>query len=147
VRGLEVDVASAPLRSLLGLSVELAYTLLDAETLRGTDAELGKELPHRARHRLFARLALGGGPAGVHVEAQRVGAQFLDTRNLQAVPAASSVHAGGYVRLSARPDVRLALEVKNVLDDRSLRDGFGNPLPGRMVLVTVRAGSTPAPGG
>lgn len=147
VRGLEVDLASAPARSLLGLSVEVAYTLLDTETLRGVDAELGRELPHRARHRVFARVAIGGESAGLHVEAHHVSAQFQDTRNLQLIPAATSLHAGAFVRLSARPDVRLALEVKNVLDDRSLQDGFGNPLPGRMVLLTLRAGSTTPPGG
>jgi vitamin B12 transporter len=36
----------------------------------------------------------------------------------------------------------LALEVKNLLDDRDLRDAIGNPLPGRMVMLTVRAGAT-----
>jgi vitamin B12 transporter len=146
VRGLELDLASAPLRRLLGLSVEVAYTLLDTETLRGVEAELGRDLPHRARHRLYARVAIGGEQAGAHVEAHHVGAQFQDTRNLQSISAASSLHAGGFVRLRARPDVRVALEVKNALDDRSLQDGFGNPLPGRLVLLTVRAGSTPAAG-
>jgi vitamin B12 transporter len=147
VRGVEVDLASAPFRPLLGLSVEVAYTLLATETLRGVDAELGKDLPHRPRHRVFGRLALGGDWGGAHIEAHHVGAQFLDTRNLQPVPAALSFNAGAFVRLGSHPDVRLALEVKNVLDDLSLQDGFGNPLPGRMVLVTLRAGSRPDPGG
>lgn len=147
VRGVEIDVASAPLRPLLGLAVEVAYTLLATETLRGVDAEIGKDLPHRPRHRLYGRLALGAAGAGAHLEVHYVGDQFLDTRHFQPIPAALSFNAGGFVRLRSRPDVRLALEVKNVLDDISLQDGFGNPLPGRMVLVTLRAGSRPDPGG
>jgi hypothetical protein len=35
----------------------------------------------------------------------------------------------------------LHLEVKNLLDDRTLTDGLGNPLPSRLVLLTLRAGS------
>lgn len=143
VRGVEIDLASAPLQALLGLTAELAYTFLDTETLRGADAELGRDLPHRPRHRLYGRLAIGGASAGAHVEAHYVGAQFQDTRNLQRISPALSFNAGASVRLRASPDVRVALEVKNVADDRSLQDGFGNPLPGRMVLVTLRAGSNP----
>jgi len=33
--------------------------------------------------------------------------------------------------------------VKNLADDRSASDPLGNPLPSRMVMVTLRAGSTP----
>ncbi len=143
VRGIELEVASAPVRSLLGLTLGISYTLLASETLRGAESELGQDLPHRTRHRLYARLAAGDAAAGAHLEAHYVGRQFQDTRNLQPIPAALFFNAGGFVRLASRPEVRLALEVKNALDDRSLQDGFGYPLPGRMVLLTVRAGSTP----
>ncbi len=143
IRGIELEVASAPVRSLLGLAVEIAYTLLASETLRGAEAELGRDLPHRPGQRLFVRLAIGDAPAGAHVEAHYVGGQFQDTRNLQPIPAALSFNAGGFVRLFSRPHVRLALEVKNALDDLSLQNGFGYPMPGRMVLLTVRAGSIP----
>lgn len=143
VRGIELEVASAPARSLLGLAVGVSYTLLASETLRGAESELGQDLPHRPRHRLYARLAVGDAAAGAHLEAHYVGRQFQDTRNLQPIPAALSFNAGGFVRLASRPEVRLALEVRNVLDDLALQDGFGYPLPGRMVLLTVRAGSNP----
>ncbi|HYQ81190.1 MAG TPA: TonB-dependent receptor, partial [Anaeromyxobacteraceae bacterium] len=143
VRGIELEVASTPLRSFLGLAAEITYTLLASETLRGAEDELGRDLPHRPRHRLFARLAVGDAPAGAHVEATYVGLQYQDSRNLQPIPAALSFNAGGFVRLARSPEVRLSLEVKNVLDDLSLQNGFGYPLPGRMLLVSVRVGSTP----
>ncbi|HEU4386111.1 MAG TPA: TonB-dependent receptor [Anaeromyxobacteraceae bacterium] len=143
VRGLELEVASAPLRSLLGLAVEVSYTLLASETLRGAEDELGRDLPHRPRHRLYGRLAIGDAPAGAHLECTYVGLQYQDARNLQPIPAALSFNAGGFVRIASRPEVRLSLELKNLLDDLSLKNGFGYPLPGRTVLVSVRAESTP----
>ena len=39
----------------------------------------------------------------------------------------------------------LHLEVRNLLDDRTLNDGLGNPLPSRLVLLTLRAGSPHPP--
>ena len=135
--GLEAEAATAPLGP-AALTVSAAYTWLRTETLRGDGAVLGKELPHRAPHRLFARLAGGRGPLELHAEAQWVAAQFQDLRNLLPVPAVFTANLGGAVRLLRRPDLKLHLEVRNLLDDRSLQDGFGNPLPGRMVLLTLR---------
>jgi iron complex outermembrane receptor protein len=37
------------------------------------------------------------------------------------------------------------VDVKNLLDDRTLEDPYANPLPGRMVMVTLRA-ATPTEG-
>jgi outer membrane cobalamin receptor len=136
--GLEVEAASAPFGP-ARLSGQVAYTLLATEQRRGGPDELGKELPHRSRHRVFARIAAAPGPVDAHLEAQYVGAQFQDLRNLAlASPAALLLGAGASVRILPRPEVSLALEVKNALDDRSLTDGFLNPLPGRTVMVTAR---------
>jgi iron complex outermembrane receptor protein len=33
------------------------------------------------------------------------------------------------------------VDVRNLLDDRTLQDTFGNPLPARMLLVTLRLGT------
>ncbi len=140
-RGLEAEAASARAKRLLGLSGALSYTLLDTETLRGATAVLGKELPHRARHRLFARASIAPGPLEAHVEAQYVGRQFADAANLAPIPAALVWSAGASVRVVRAPAVRVHLEVKNLADDRTLLDPFANPLPGRMVMVTVRAGA------
>jgi iron complex outermembrane receptor protein len=65
----------------------------------------------------------------------------VDLANTASIPEVLTFGAGGSVRLLRDPDLHLHLEVRNVLDDRTLEDGFMNPLPGRAVLVTVRAGS------
>jgi iron complex outermembrane receptor protein len=141
VRGFEAEVATAPARALLRLSVSASYTLLATEILRGVQGTLGNSVPHRARHRLYARVAVAPGPASAHLEAHWVGRQFDDDQNLDEIPAALGWNAGASLSIARRPAVRLALEVRNALDDRTLQDGFGNPLPGRMLLVSLRAGS------
>ncbi len=142
VRGLEAEVATAPAAALLGLAVSASYTLLLTEILRGPEGTLGNEVPHRARHRLYARASVAPGPAALHVEAQYVGRQWADDHELQPIPAALLWNAGASLGLRRAPVLRLSLEIRNLLDDRTQQDGFGNPLPGRMVLVTLRAGST-----
>ena len=144
-RGAELEAATAPLPRLLGLSASAAYTLLLTETLRGPDAVLGRELPRRPRHRVHGRLELGGAPAEAHAEVDWTSQQWLDLENTQPIPAALCVGLGGSIRLVQSPPIRIHLDVRNLLDDRSLQDGYGNPLPGRMVLLTLRAGS-PSPG-
>jgi len=138
-RGVEVELASAPIGP-AALSVSLAYTYLFTETLLGDVLVVGKELPHRAPHRLFARLAAAPGPLEVHGEVHWVAAQWGDAENSAAlrIPAALTLNAGLSARVARRPDLHLGLEVRNLLDDRSLQDGFGYPLPGRMVLLTLR---------
>lgn len=146
VSGLEAEAATAPARRLAGLSLSGAYTLLLTENLRDDPASVGKWLPHRARHRAYARAAVAPGRVRAHLEAQFVGRQYLDTRNQEPVAAALVWNAGASVEVLRRPAVALGLEVRNALDDRTLTDPLGYPLPGRMVLVTLRAGSTPTEG-
>jgi iron complex outermembrane receptor protein len=147
VAGLEAEAASAPLRAAAGLSLSVSYTLLATENLRGSPEEVGKELPFRPRHRLFARAAIAPGPATAHVEVHWVDEQFEDTRNASLpVPAALVWNAGASLRAVSRPDVRVHLEIRNLLDDRTLREPFGGPLPGRTVMLTVRAGPPAAKG-
>jgi iron complex outermembrane receptor protein len=146
VRGLEVELATAPQRALLGLSVSASYTLLSTEILRGPEGTLGNEVPHRAHHRLYARAAIAPGRVGLHVEAHYVGRQWADDHNLEPIPAALIWNAGGSFQLRRAPSLHLGVELRNLLDDRTRQDGFGNPLPGRMVLLAVRAGS-PSPEG
>lgn len=139
VRGVEVEAAAARWREAAGLSAQAAYTLLASEVLRGAPGELGKEVPRRARHRLYARASVAPGPLEVHVESQYVGRMWNDARNLSAIPAMLVWNGGASVRLSRSPFLRVHLEVRNLADDRTFVDPFGYPLPGRMVLVTLRA--------
>lgn len=138
VTGLEVEVATAPVRRLLGLAISGAYTYQPTEVLRGRVDELGNDLPRRPRQRLFARAAIAPGPFEAHVDVRRVGRQYLGSRNLDPVPAAASLDCGAAFRFSRRPRASLHVELENATNRRTLRDGYGNPLPGRTLMVTVR---------
>ena len=138
VWGAEFEAATAPAAALWNLQGQLAYTFMATEELRGVPGVLGKEVPHRPRNRLYARASVDPGAAGGHAEVQLVGEQFLDSRNIHAVPASVVVSAGAFVRVVRRPEVRISLEVRNLLDDRTLQDGFGYPLPSRAFFLTVR---------
>jgi iron complex outermembrane receptor protein len=142
MRGVEVEVSGAPMPRLRGLSGGLAYTYTDSENLRGVSGVVGKDVTRRPRHRLYGRVGVGGPAADAHAELQWISRQFLDLANHRAIPAALTLGAGGSVRLLRAPDLHLHLEVRNLLDDRALQDGFGYPLPGRTVLLTLRAGLT-----
>ena len=137
VRGVELELASAPLGP-LHLQGQLAATLLDARTLRGSPEEVGKALPRRPASNVTARVSAERGRLGGHLDWHEVGRQWLDTREVRSTPVAITADAGMWWRLAARPDARLQLEVRNLLDVRTLQDGFGNPLPGRLVMVTAR---------
>ena len=140
-RGLEAEAVLAPVSRLLNLNGGLAYTYLETETLRGVETVVGKELPQKPRNRLYARLGAGRGPVEVHGECQWLSSQWVDLANTGSIPGSFTLGAGGSVRLFRDPDVHLNLEVRNLLDDRTLQDGFMNPLPGRTVLLTLRTGS------
>lgn len=144
--GVELEAASAPLRPLANLSLSGSYTLLASRNQRGAEEELGRWVPHRARHRLFARAAVAPGRVSASVEAQYVGRQYLDTRNVLEVPAALVWNVAAGIRLARRSGLALGLAVKNALDDRTIEDAIGNPLPGRTVMVTLRAGASPTEG-
>jgi outer membrane receptor protein involved in Fe transport len=147
VTGLEAEVASAPLRAAANLALSGSYTLMFSENLRGSPDEVGKELPFHPRHRLFARATVSPGAVSAHVEAHWVSAQFEDTRNFNVgVPPALVWNAGASLRALSRPDVSVDLEVRNLLDDRGLQEPYGGPLPGRTVVLTVRAGPPPTKG-
>jgi outer membrane cobalamin receptor len=141
VRGAEVEIATAP-RGPARLSGQLSYTYQVATSERAPPDQVGRDVPHRPRHRLFARLAGERGRVGAHVEAHHVGAQWRTARNTERVDAATTFNAGGSLLLLRRGDVRLHADLRNLADDRTLHDGFGNPLPSRMVLIGLRASST-----
>jgi outer membrane receptor protein involved in Fe transport len=93
-------------------------------------------------------VAAGRGPLAGHLEAHFVSERYQDLRNSPAlrIPPALTFNAGAALRVARQPEARLALELRNVLDDRTIQDGFGNPLPGRTVMITLRvAGGKDAP--
>jgi outer membrane receptor protein involved in Fe transport len=141
--GVEVEVLTAAAKGLWGLQGQLSYTFLATQQLRGVPGVVGKELPQRPRNRAYVRASVDPGVAGGHLEVQYVGLQYLDARNLHSAPASLVVNAGAFARILRSPEVRIGAEVKNLLDDRTLQDGFGYPLPSRTLLVTLRVGSSP----
>jgi vitamin B12 transporter len=140
--GFELEAATAPARHLAGFALSGSYTLLRTRNLKAEPEALGKALPQRARHRFYARAAIAPGRFAAHFEAGWVGRQFEDTWNRRPIDASLVLGAGAAWTLPTRAPLAVALEVKNLLDDRDLRDAIGNPLPGRMVMFTARAGAT-----
>jgi outer membrane cobalamin receptor len=145
VAGVEAEVATAPMLGPARATLSGAWTWLYSELLGGGPDEVGRQIPYRARQRLYARAAAAPGRFSLHVELHHVGRRFTDRRNLDPIPATLLWNAGAGVVLHRPLGLALHVEVKNLLDDRTLNDGLGNPLPSRMVLLTLRAGSLPPP--
>jgi outer membrane cobalamin receptor len=142
--GLEFELASAPWHAAWDMAAALSYTLLATENLEAPAGALGKQLAYRARHRLYARLSAAPGPVEFHAECHHVSLRYQDAANTaaQAIPPTLLFNAGVSLRLATRPALRIHLDVKNLADQRTLLDQVGNPLPGRMVMITLRAGSS-----
>jgi outer membrane cobalamin receptor len=143
VTGLEAELATAPMLGAAEITLSGAYTYLFTQLLRGGPDEVGKQIPYRARHRLYARATASPGPFDLHVEAHYVGLRYSDRRNSNPIPATLLWNAGAGILLHRPLGLALHVEVKNLLDDRTLTDGLGNPLPSRLVLLTLRAGAPP----
>jgi vitamin B12 transporter len=144
VAGLEAELATAPMLGPARATLSGAWTWLFTELLQGSPDEVGNQIPYRPRQRLYARATSAPGRFQLHVEAHYVGLRYSDTRNLEPIPATLLWNAGAAVHLARPLAWSLHLEVKNLLDDRTLTDGIGNPLPSRMVLLTLRTGASPA---
>jgi hypothetical protein len=111
--------------------------------LRGSVDVLGNALPRRPLHRLYARAAISPGPLGAHLQVEHVREQYVGLLNQATgqsrLPDATILGAGASIRITKTPRVALHLEVENLADDRTLTDGYGNPLPGRTWMLTLRA--------
>lgn len=145
LRGLEIEAATAPLCRAWNLSGQAAFTLLRSEILVGPRDVPGKDLPRRPRRQLFARVSVAPAPFEAHAELRHVSVQYEDRFSSHPVPEATTWAAGASVRLARAPRLSLHLQVDNLTDRRDLLDGFGNPLPGRTVLLTLRAGTPETP--
>jgi vitamin B12 transporter len=142
MRGLELEGATAPLRRAWNLSLQAAWTVLRSELLAGAPGIVGNQLPRRPGQQLFARASVEPAPAEAHLELRRVGRQYRDEHNLDPIAVATTWGAGASVTVARAPRLSVHLQVDNLTDRRDLVDGFGNPLPGRSVMVTLRAGAS-----
>ncbi len=113
-----------------------SYTLMRTQNLRDDPRYFLRELPYRPRHRLHARVT--GGPEWLQLraEADVQSRQFTNRTNRQELPARAFIHLGATARVWKAPDLRLGVDVKNVLDSRA-QDFDGYPLPGRALFATV----------
>jgi vitamin B12 transporter len=137
----QARIAGVELQALVQLplsaTLEASYSYLDAINERPSVNEGGQQLPYRAPHRLYARLARRG---------ERLEAFFQGTYN-SSMPrnAFGTAFLPAQVRLDAGAGVRVAgpvwcdLEVRNLLNDQTQQDLFQYPLPGLSLLATVRA--------
>ena len=142
LRGLELEAATTPLPALCDLSLQAAFTLLRTELLAGLPDIVGNELPRRPRQQLYARLSIEPSPAEAHLDLRSVGQQYQDLRNALLLAAQTTLGAGVSLVLLQDPRLSVHLQVDNLTDRRDLVDGFGNPLPGRSVMITLRAGTS-----
>lgn len=105
-----------------------------ASALRSED-DRGRALPFRPALQGYARAELRVGPARGWIDAQHLGASFVDPGNLVEVPARTLFGAGASCDV-ARERLRLGLSITDVFDARGF-DLLGFPLAGRTFLATV----------
>ena len=111
---------------------EVSYSFLDAVNRRD-----GHSLPYRSPHRVFARLAHRGDRVEGYGEMSFTSALPRNAFDTAFVGRQLLFNAGAGVR--AVGPVWLDVEVKNLLDDRTLEDVFQYPLPGISIAVIARA--------
>jgi iron complex outermembrane receptor protein len=123
------------------------YTFLDS----AQDSELisfdGRRVPGRPRHELYLRLDVArpwrGIGLGGWADVTAMSGNYLDAGNTQALPPRRLAGLG--LRVTPRPGLHAALEVKNLFDKtleaaphpRAVSDVLGYPLPGRAFYATV----------
>lgn len=133
VAGLEVQAAvTLP----YGFGAEIAYSFLDAVNERASATQGGQRLSYRPPHRLFLRLARRGDRLEGYAEANAISAMPRNAFGTSSMPAQLVVNTGAGARVLG--PLWLDLEVKNVLDDRTLQDLFQYPLPGISVSAIAR---------
>lgn len=150
VRGHEVAVRG---RIAEHLDVVANYTHQDARDDGDVSFLRGKRLPGRPADEAYVKLELGWSPASplplgkwaarlpagrLSYDVNLIADDFLDRANVRRVDS-RALHGVGLEVALPLPGVRLALEAKNVGDDRT-RDALGFPLPGRAFFATLSYG-------
>jgi outer membrane cobalamin receptor len=134
VLGAEVEAAWSPIPD---TTIGAAYTFLDARP----ESDGGKLLPYRAPHRAYLRAAHKGPLWEAFAEAHYTAAFPRNRANTKRVADRVALNAGAGLRVWG--PFRVSLEVKNLLDDRTMEDVYGYPLPARSFFVHVRAEPPP----
>lgn len=131
--GVEVEGEATPWP---WLTVGAAYTFLGTQNLQADPRYALKALPFRPAHRLHARVA--GGPRWLQAHAEVVyqSQQAQNRTGTLVLPERAFVNLGVRATPWERPEVTLALELKNLLDVQS-QDVDGYPLPPRALFATV----------
>lgn len=147
--GVELSGA-ANLRELL--RVELSYTFLDSRDRTTQPGRSGNLLPGRPQHAVFLRSEAAYRPLRLFYELDFVSSLFLDPANLVERPARTLHAVGVALGPITRFRVSLRVEVRNLLDTRTvdmalplepkprpvpLTDFFDYPLPGRALYATL----------
>jgi iron complex outermembrane receptor protein len=141
------------------LTLLARYTAMHTRQVDTLPSYVGKELPHRPRHRLYARAELALAPRGraatLWSDLELTAGNHLDPANLDQVPRRQLVGAGA--TLAAGAGLLVGVEVENLLDERietieldppprpdlarvprAIADFYGYPLPGRAFYLTIR---------
>ena len=133
-------IAGAELQALVKLPFRLfaqaSYSWLNAVNLRPGDQQ-DNQLPYRPPHRLFARVARRDDRFDTWAEASFTSAMPRNFFGSAYVPAQLVLNAGAGIRVAG--PLWIHLEVRNLLDDRTLEDLFQYPLPGRSIALIARA--------
>jgi vitamin B12 transporter len=121
------------------VSLSLDYTFLSTQNLRDDPRFYLKPLPYRPTHRLFSRVDFGVPMLKGHLEVLAQSAQFINRTATVELEPRAFVNWGVSSRLLQRPQVTVALEVKNLFDVQS-QDFDGYPLLPRGVFATLAFG-------
>jgi len=147
--GLEVDARAAAGPVEVRASYTGLLTANDAGCVGAVGPCVPPRLPGRPEHDVVADAVAHAGPASVRLGLDAVTGIVTDLSGTLSVPARVLVSTGA--RLDVTPEVRLALDVRNLFDVRAgtyeggsgaVREPIGDyyeyPLPGRSVLVSAR---------
>ncbi len=132
IMGLEISSAIATEN---GLKFSFNYTYQDARDKSDIPHFNGAQLPDRPRNDLYAKLEKTYGKWRGFFETSYTDLIYLDRANVRKIED-SAIHNTGLSLLTRWYGVRLAFEIKNILDER-VEDEIGYPLPGRSYFLTV----------
>ena len=133
VAGLE---AEGTLQPTAWFSAAASYTLLASANLKDRPGYYGQPLPYRPEHKLAARASLGPSWLRGHAEVFYLSKQFTNRTGTVWLPARTFVNLGILTQPLRSPNIAIALELKNLLDEQS-QDLDGYPLPSRGAYLTL----------